>query len=99
VNCALKQFEALMQKKMEERESRMKFLHKATLLDLAADVIVKSQDLVIALVAIIPEGNPPWYAVLRAWYRKHRQRPRSLSYERFPMKRLLKMMNIEMVIE
>jgi len=91
-NNAFRQFEALLEKKYAERNARNRYLQQASLMDLAADVIIKNVSIMTDIENFVPEGNPPWYALLRSWYRLHKQRPRSLSTEKTPKRRLIKLM-------
>lgn len=68
----LNNFEIRYKKELEKRkrnESQMKkFYTTATLLDLAALLILKDHDVLNALIKFLPEGHPPWHSLLKVWY-------------------------------
>lgn len=98
INNAFKQFEALMMKKRQLRENRQRYLQQATLMDICADVIIKHKDLLLYLEEVLDDGHPPWYYLLRSWYRMNKQRGRSITSERYPKKRLFKLMQLPVIV-
>ncbi len=94
INNTMKQLEIIMSKKKLELEHETNFKKTATLMDLTANEILLNPELIINLTSILPDGNMPWYALLRAWYRKNKKRGRHLNLEQTPKDRLLKLMGI-----
>lgn len=95
MNSMLKQYEAFVKRKEEEARVVRTYRGNATLLDLSADELINHPDKVLQLAEYLPEGNLPWYALLKAWYRKNRKRGRALSKEKRPKERVLQLLGID----
>lgn len=94
INNNMKQYETFIQKKKETEHHQKKYKDKASLMDLTADTLIINITLLITLSNILPDGNPPWYALLHAWYRHIKKRGRRIKTEEYPMVRLFRLMNI-----
>lgn len=97
INNIMKQFEYMMSRKLIDLDHEYKFKKNATLMDLSANEILSNENLVLKLVNTLPDGNLPWYALLRAWYRKNKKKARHLNAEKYPRDRLLKLLGINLV--
>lgn len=97
INNSMKQLENIMQKRLSTLNYEHTFKKNATLMDLAADKMLTNKKLIIKLVDILPDGNLPWFALLKAWYRQNKRRGRHLNDEQNPRDRLLKLMDINLI--
>jgi hypothetical protein len=86
-----------MKKKEADTIKDQTYRAQATLLDFASDSMISSIPTIIQLTYIMPEGHPPWYALLKAWYRKHKIKAKLVQSEKTPKKRLLKLLNVTLV--
>ncbi len=97
INNSMKQLELIMHKKTVDLNYENAFKKHATLMDLAANEMMQNKELILNLVDILPDGNLPWYALLKAWYRHNKKRGRNLNTEKKPRDRLLKLLDINLV--
>jgi hypothetical protein len=86
-------FEMRYQKELEKRkknEAQMnKFYTSASLLDLAAVSILKDNDELNTLIKFLPEGHPPWYSLLKAWFFVNKLSSNSIAIEKSPKAQFL----------
>lgn len=94
MNNMLTQYEKFLHEKKLDIEREEKFNRDASLLDQVTKTMILNVDLIIELAKTLPEGHPPWYSLLRAWYRENRQRPRGITNEKFPKRRLYKLLDL-----
>lgn len=97
MNSTFTQYYHQMKKRDAETAKDQTYRAHATLMDFASDAMVSSVDTIIQLTYIIPEGHPPWHSLLKAWYRKHKTKAKSVHTEKAPMKRLLRLLNVTLV--
>lgn len=95
-NSTLMQYEKLRKERERVQSARNKSTNKVhfSLLDVVASTIIEDDNLVLQLANLLPEGHPPWYTLLRAWYIKKKQKCKGKKDEKYPMQRLLKVMKI-----
>ena len=69
---SINSFEAQYARSMKARNERevisKKYYASASLLDLAALKVLQNSTTLNFLINNLPEGHPPWYSLLKAWY-------------------------------
>ena len=95
MNCMMKQYESFVKRKAEDVRILHVYRSNATLLDIVADELICQTDKIVVLASYLPEGNLPWYSLLRAWYRKNKKRCRSIAKEQYPKERVLRLLGID----
>jgi hypothetical protein len=81
--------------KMQQNEYyENKFRINANLMDLSSNVLLEHPNLIIKLAECLEDGHPPWYALLKAWYRKNKLKAKSVKNEKYPMKKLFELLKI-----
>jgi hypothetical protein len=96
-NCTSSPNNALAQKnKLIDASTKNKIIQNkyktAPLLLLSALALIDSKPKLCILFENLPEGNLPWYALLRAWYIKNNKKGRSIDKELYPMTRLRRLL-------
>lgn len=95
LNSYMQQYDTHMRIRKEQCEREKKYVSESSLLDFSALAMINNMDMIRVLHMIMPEGHPPWYALLRAWYWTNKKKPKSLSAERKPKERLTKLLDIK----
>jgi hypothetical protein len=94
VNNMMIQYYNAMEKKRKDHYFNEKFKIEATLMDLSATALLKKPELVIKLAETLGDTHPPWYSLLRAWYRQNKCNPKTLHKEKYPMKKFFELMKL-----
>lgn len=93
-NNFIYQHQKVIQEKIKENKHTRKFMVQASLIDITSITIIDNPHLVIELSKILPEGHPPWYNLLKLWYKNKKLKSRKIKDEKYPMQRLFKLLKI-----
>lgn len=93
-NMMIQYYNTLLKRKKDEYFEN-KFRMESNLMDLSSSALLENPDLLIKLAENLGEGHPPWYALLKAWYRKNKLNPKSIHKEKFPMQKLFQLLDIK----
>jgi hypothetical protein len=89
INNFLLQHESRRKKYIIRESIEQKYRSTATLQDLAADVLINLPEQLDVLASILPEGNPPWHTLIKAWQRSRKIKSRPTNTPRDKLFKLL----------